>query len=124
MTTGFALGRLAWVVIPTLLLTGPRGYGCSQHPLAQLSRELEPGLAFEAALSRFEAYASRSGPRDVSDAVVGSWIPKASRGAEEVPSRILFIQDLWMDRDLVLVAWFDADRRLQGSEYRCEAPGR
>lgn len=122
--TGFALGRLAWAALPALLLAGPQGDPCRAHPLAQLSRELEPGLPFAAALSRFEAYASRSGPAEEADAVVGSWTPRASPGASAVPSRILFVQDLWMDQDLVLTAWFDADLRLQGSEFRCQAPER
>ncbi|HSG49382.1 MAG TPA: hypothetical protein VLA43_16295 [Longimicrobiales bacterium] len=119
MKTRSALGRLAWVALPTLVLLGPRNYACRLHPLAQLSREMEPGLPYEAALSRFEAYASRSGADDPDQPVLGDLVPTSGPGAAEAASHILFIQELWLEEDLQLTAWFGRDERLQGVDFTC-----
>lgn len=119
MKTRSTLGRLAWVALPALVLLGPRGYACRLHPLARLSEELEPGLPYALALSRFEAYASRTGPAAPRDAVLGDLVPTPSASGEKVPSRILFIQDLWMEEDLKLTAWFGDDQTLEGVSFSC-----
>lgn len=119
MNARSALGRLAWVALPTLVLLGPRNYACRLHPLAQLSEEMEPGLPYEAALSRFEAYASRSEAADADEPLLGDLVPTPGRGEETGATHILFIQELWMDEDLQLTAWFGRDETLQGVDFTC-----
>ncbi|MDT8341691.1 MAG: hypothetical protein RQ751_09290 [Longimicrobiales bacterium] len=119
MKTRSALGRLAWVALPTLVLLGPRNYACRLHPLAQLSREMEPGLPYEAALSRFEAYTSRTGTAGADEALLGDLVPTTGVEGGQGASHILFIQDLWMEEDLQLTAWFDGNERLQGVDFTC-----
>lgn len=118
MTTGFLLGRLAWVALPALVLLGPRSYACNLHPLARLSDSMEPGTPYRTALARFEAYADRTGPGEGGDAVLGDLTPR-NAGDGSSPAHILFIQDLWQDEDLALTAWFGPDERLQGVDFTC-----
>lgn len=124
MKTRSARGRFSWVALPTLFLTGPQGYACGPHPLAELSREMTPGLPFETALDRFEAYVAHRGPEAGGDALLGTWVPSASHDDAPVADRILFIQDLWRGDDLILTTWFDPEGLLQGKDYRCEPPVR
>lgn len=116
MTTGITLGRLAVLAFPALLFVGPQARSCETHPLARIAGEIQPGTPYSETLTRFESYAARSGPEQGGDAILGNIVP---RGAGQAPARILFIQDLWMDRDVALTAWFGADQRVQGVEFIC-----
>lgn len=117
MTTGISLGRLVVLAFPALLFVAPEARSCDTHPLARLATDIRPGTPYAQALTRFESYADRSGPEQGGDAILGNIEP---RGEGQAPARILFIQDLWMDRDVALTAWFGADLRLRGVEFTCD----
>ena len=113
------LGGLAWAAAPTLSFLGSPAYRCEYHPLARLSVAVEEGMALETVLARFEAYADGNDPDAGGVAVLGDIVPTGAPGQPKVASRVLFIEDLWMDGEVELVAWFDGTGRVDGSRYRC-----
>jgi hypothetical protein len=123
MITPVALGWLARLAIPFLSVAVPSTYGCHLHPLARLSQTVEEGMPVQTVLARFEAYADQTDPDAGGVAVLGDLRPRSGRA-----SRILFVQDLWKDEDLILTAWFDQSGTARSVDYRCgemasRAPG-
>lgn len=118
MKTRSTLGRMAWVVLPALVLLGPRTYACELHPLARLSSQVEEGMSLRAVLSRFETYTDRSDPAAGGSAILLDLVPRGA-GEGGVASRILSVQDLWLEEDLELTAWFDESGTLLGTGFRC-----
>ena len=119
MTSSITLGRLAVLALPALFVVGPVRDACEAHALARIADEISPGTPYSEALDRFEAYAARSGPEHGGDAILGEIAPRPPEQGRQAAARILFVQDLWQDRDVALTAWFGADDRVQGVEFTC-----
>lgn len=119
MTSSMTLGKLAVLALPALFVIGPVRDACEAHALARMAEEISPGTSYATALARFEAYAERSGPERGGDAILGEITPQRPGPGRSAPARILFIQDLWQDRDVAITAWFGDDERVEGVEFTC-----
>lgn len=123
MNTLLVLGGLAWAAFPAVSFLDSPAYRCEYHPLARLSAVVDEGMALESVLARFEAYATRSGPDAGGVAVLGDIVPTSKAADRRVASRILFIEDLWLDEVVKLVAWFDGGGRVEGTRFLCDDLG-
>ncbi|UCC25802.1 MAG: hypothetical protein JSU98_01650 [Gemmatimonadales bacterium] len=120
MNTLLVLGGLAWAAVPAVSFLDSPAFRCEHHPLARLAVEVDEGMALESVLARFEAYTTRSGPDAGGVAVLGDIIPTTPAGDTRVTRRILFIEDLWLDEALKLVAWFNGGGRVEGTRFLCD----